>query len=302
MSEPAEVAGWITDIEHFSTRDGPGIRTTVFFQGCPLKCRWCSNPETWFAGARLYRRAARCVQCGACVATCTLHAIDLARAEPIDRASCNNCMDCVQVCPHAALERVGRQCTVRDVVDEVMRDLPFYGPSGGVTLSGGEPLAQPAFLSALVGGLRREHLSIVLDTSGVGPAGLLSSLLDDLDLVLLDIKHMDSERHRQGTGVGNEAILAAARAVAGRGKLRISMPLIPGFNDDPDNVLATGQFARSLGVDWLDLMPMHALGSAKYGYLGISSPFGALEGQSTTSRSVQLLRSLGLQTTIGRMM
>jgi len=213
-------------------------------------------------------------------------------------------MDCVEACPHGALKRAGKQVTVGEVVDELVRDIPFYAGGGGATLSGGEPLAQPEFVASLTAVLRAHRVSVVLDTSGQGSPALLDRLLPDLDLVLFDIKHMDSKCHRAGTGIGNELILDNARRVAREGKLRISLPLVPGFNDSDANVQATGEFARSLDVAWVDLMPLHQLGAAKYGYLGMPSPyprFGKLS-EDRVARIMELLESLGLRVTVGRMM
>jgi pyruvate formate lyase activating enzyme len=301
---PSNTTGWITDIERFSTRDGPGIRTTVFFKGCPLRCMWCSNPETWSPSADLYFRAARCQSCARCMHACAPQALDLRSDSRVNRAVCTHCMRCVDVCPQAAWASIGREVTPEEVLREVLRDLPFYHGEGGVTLSGGEPLAQPDFLTSLLCALAKEKLSVVLDTSGVGPIELVESILPTLALVLLDIKHMDSTRHREGTGMGNEAILEIARTIAAAGKLRISLPLVPGFNDDDTNISATGDFARSLGVEWIDLMPLHRMGADKYRYLGMQAPYRQFEqpSQGHTEEIVRTLCSMGLRVTVGRLM
>jgi pyruvate formate lyase activating enzyme len=302
-SSPRNVAGQITGIGRFSTKDGPGIRTTVFLKGCPLRCAWCSSPETWNSNPDLCFHIAHCERCGACL-QCPEAAIDLQSPERIARLRCTRCMLCVDLCPHGALAAVGRQVTVGDVVDEVVRDMPFYQDGGGATLGGGEPLAQPEFLAALVATLRAAGVSVVLDTSGYGPSDVLEQLMPQLDLVLLDIKHMDPQQHRERTGVTNDLILDNARRIAPHHKLRISLPLIPGFNDDSANVLATGEFARGLGVESIDLMPMHQLGAARYGQLGIESPFPGFPdlGGKPLAGAVRLLESMGLRVTVGRMM
>ena len=303
MTRPSDTGstGWVAGVERWSTRVGPGIRTTVFFKGCPLRCAWCSSPETWRSHADLYFRLARCQRCGACL-SCPESAIDL--EAHIDRARCTLCMACVDTCPHGALQRIGKLVSDREVVEEVARDTPFYDGGGGATLSGGEPLVQPEFLARLVQSLRTRDISVVLDTSGHGPPQLLDSLLPLLDLVLFDIKHMDPERHRTITGVGNELILFNARRVARHGKLRISFPLVPGLNDDDQNVEATGAFARETGAEWVDIMPLHRLGEARYAFLGLPSPYAPfpelLDRRIATVKD--MLVGLGLRVTIGRMM
>lgn len=297
--------GVITDITKFATHDGPGIRTTIFVKGCPLQCRWCSNPETQKLYPQLYFIAKKCKECGKCEKACPSCAISCDKNNKVNRQTCLLCMDCVEVCTNDAFKKIGREVTVREIMQEVERDKPFYGTSGGMTISGGEPLSHQAiFTINLLKSCYERGISTVLDTSGYAVFEIMEEALKYTDLVLLDIKHMDPIKHRAGTGVSNELILKNAKLMCQKTEVRISLPLIPDFNNSEQNIRETAQFAKGLGVEWLDLNPFHTLGSGKYQYLGLESPYPKLKAISKENivEVRKVIESYGLKTTIGRMM
>lgn len=301
---PDGLVGSITDIRKFSTHDGPGIRTTIFLKGCPLRCNWCSNPETQKAYPELYFIPKRCNTFGACVDICPEGAINIENKSIIDRSKCNRCMKCTRACPHGAYKEIGRKASVGEVMVECEKDLPFYQSDGGITISGGEPLYQPDFTIALFQACREKQLSTVLDTSGYGDAVVVEKVLPLTDLVLLDIKHMDSDKHMEGTGVPNEVILQNARLMAQKVRIRVSLPLIPDFNNSQDNLEKTALFSRSIGAESVDINPIHALGAHKYQYLGLPSPYVAYKEitREDIKKAQEIFQSEGMTTTIGRMM
>ncbi|MBN2570261.1 MAG: glycyl-radical enzyme activating protein [Deltaproteobacteria bacterium] len=294
----------VTELKKFATHDGPGIRTTVFLKGCPLQCKWCSNPETMLPHRQLYFIAKRCKQFGECVDVCPAGAISMDMKNKIDRSACTLCMKCVQECPYNAFLQVGMHMSIDDVMKEIEKDIPFYGNDGGLTLSGGEPLYQSDFAIALLKRCREAGISTVLDTSGYASHEIVKDAMDYTDLVLLDIKHMNPEQHRKGTGVNNTLIFENAEIMAKKAKIRISLPLIPGFNDTEKNLIETARFAISLGIDHIDVNPLHTLGNAKYIYLGMDSPYE--QYKEIEQQRIELAKSIfegfDLKVTVGRMM
>ena len=267
----ADCLATVFEIERFALNDGPGIRTVVFFKGCPLACRWCSNPESQRAEVELVYRPRRCLACGRCVEACGQKALELAQAVVIDRERCTACGDCVRACNTAALTLAGSRLAVGEILREVLRDEAFYRNSGGgVTFSGGEPTAQPQALRALAGLCRESGLHTCLETCGFCGWETLRDTLPVLDLILFDLKHLDEARHEELTGVGNALVLANFRRLLEAGKAVVArFPLIPGTNDDPRHLERVGEFLAGCSPGMrVDVLPYHRLGSSKYAGLG----------------------------------
>jgi pyruvate formate lyase activating enzyme len=267
--------GRITKIQRFSISDGPGIRTTVFFKGCSLRCQWCANPETQTVSAEIVYHAERCVaNCGACVEVCTPGALRLdGRRVILVRDVCNRCFRCVSVCPTNALLVVGQEVSVEQILETVARDDAFYRASGGgITLSGGEPLAQPAFALELLAASRQRGWHTVVDTAGDVEWAALREILQYTDLLLYDIKHVDDIRHHAGTGARNTRSLQTAERLAALGwPLVVRVPLIPGFNADQESLEGIAAFVAKLrSVHYVEIVPYHRLGQPKYASLGRS--------------------------------
>ncbi|HBC94242.1 MAG TPA: glycyl-radical enzyme activating protein [Pelotomaculum sp.] len=296
--------GIIADIKKFETHDGPGIRTTVFIKGCFLKCKWCANPETQEPLPQLYFVPKRCKNFGGCVDVCPAGAISMTPDNKVNRQKCTLCMKCVEACPYSAFKQVGRVVTVDEVMEEVEKDRPFYGLDGGLTISGGEPLYQPDFTRGLLEKSKEKGISTVLDTTGYAKWEVLEDILKFTDMVLLDIKHMDPVKHREGTGVSNKMILENAKLIAEKCKTRISLPLVPGYNNSNENLTATAEFLKTINVEWVDIVPLHLLGSSKYEYLDLASPYNEIRSinKEEVIKARDIFTQCGFKTTIGRMM
>ena len=268
--------GTIFDIQRFSLHDGPGIRTTVFLKGCPLRCRWCHNPEGMTARPVLSFQVERCVLCGACAAGCARGAHRVADGRhDLDRGRCMGCGDCVLACCAGALERVGRDVSVEEILAVVMRDEPFYRNSGGgMTLSGGEPMAQPAFTRELLREAKAGGLHVALETCGYAAFDLFAAVLPDVDLFLYDLKDTDPARHMENTGVALAPILDNLRRLDAAGaRLWLRCPIIAGMNADETHLAALAALAATLrNAERISLLPYHPLGQSKYRRLGISDP------------------------------
>jgi pyruvate formate lyase activating enzyme len=294
--------GLVFDIQRFSVHDGPGIRTLVFLKGCPLRCLWCDNPEGQAPAPELVFRQSLCIGCGACVPACPRGALHLEdTALRVERDLCDLCGQCVQVCSPQALSIAGRWMSVGEVLSEVGRDRVFYDTStGGMTVSGGEPLGQPRFLEALLRAAKAERISTTLETSGHAPWPSLERVMRWTDLVLYDIKHADPAAHRRLTGVSNELILENARRIAGLGvPMVVRCPIVPGLTDDLRDLRSLFQFVADLpGVKELHLLPYHRLGEPKYTMLG--RQYGLKGTQPPTPEAMprlsELARAQGLRT------
>lgn len=260
-------------IKRYALHDGPNIRTTIFFKGCPLSCHWCHNPEGIDFDLRLLSMEEKCVGCGECIDVCPEGALRL-REKGIDRdtSRCNLCGTCVAVCPALAHEATGWSMRTEELLAELRKDLPFFEQSGGgVTISGGEPLCQPEGLTALLQGCASLGIHRAVDTCGYVPTATLVKIALHVDLFLYDLKHMNSARHRQLTGVANETILGNLKALSANDRtIRVRIPLIGDINDDEENIRATGIFAASCkGVEGIDILPFHPSATAKYRKLSI---------------------------------
>jgi pyruvate formate lyase activating enzyme len=278
-----DVTGTIFNVQRYSLHDGAGIRTIVFLKGCPLRCQWCSNPESQQPEPELARNPVRCLgveSCGWCGSTCSAGALVFPEsgAPVVDRDRCLNCMLCAGACPAQALTPYGRTVSVGEVVDLVERDSVFFSRSGGgMTLSGGEPLLQSRFALALLREARKRRIDCAIETCGHVPWGVLAEACGLAQAVFFDLKVVDSDRHETFTGLGNGVILRNFRRMAETFPeltICVRTPIIPGCNDTADDIGAildvVGEYPR---VDYA-ILPYHRLGSLKYQSLDRAFPMG----------------------------
>ena len=269
--------GIIFNVERFAIHDGPGIRTVVFLKGCPLRCAWCSNPESQRLERELFHSAKKCLGgavCGACAAACPNGAIvNGGGVLSFRRELCTACGACAAACPSRALEMQGRSRSSGDVLRELLADEPFFRNSGGgVTLSGGEPLLQAEFCAELLEQCRALHLHTCVETAGHVPWDSLALAAPHVCQFLYDVKHLDSARHRAGTGVGSELILDNLKCLSAefpQVPITVRTPVIPGFNDSEADIGAIAEFLAPLqSVKDYALLAYHSFGAAKYRALG----------------------------------
>ncbi len=270
------VTGRIFDIQRFSLHDGPGIRTTVFMKGCPLHCIWCHNPESISPHPAVSFVPEKCIGCGYCFRVCPNggHRMDPEKGHVRDRERCEACGLCTRECYSGALELVGRDATVEEVLGEVLRDTPFYETSGGgMTLSGGEPLQQTEFTEALLSAAKKAGLHCCVDTSGHAQWDSFERVIPFVDLFLYDYKQTDPDLHRKYTGASNELILANLRKLHQRGAtVRLRCPIIPGLNDHEEHFAGIAALARELpGLEGVQIMPYNRLGESKLERLGLDA-------------------------------
>jgi pyruvate formate lyase activating enzyme len=296
--EGTAIRGRIFDIQRFSLHDGPGIRTTVFLKGCPARCLWCHNPESQSFAPEVLVVETRCASCGTCATVCP-HG-----APPPGSGLCTACGACVDACPAGARRLAGRETTVDVVMEEVLRDRVFYEESGGgVTFSGGEPLAQPEFLSALLEACRAAGVHTAVDTCGFSPRERLLALAPLVGLFLFDVKLVDDARHRALTGLPAAPILENLRALAAaHGNVWIRVPVVPGHTDAAADVAATASLVAGLpGVRRVSLLPYHRTGAAKARRLAREYPLDALAPppRERLEDLAALFRAHGLAVRIG---
>ncbi|MGD0610706.1 MAG: glycyl-radical enzyme activating protein [Anaerolineales bacterium] len=295
------IHGIVFDIRKYSIHDGPGIRTTVFFKGCPLHCDWCHNPESRAFQPELIFRSNRCILCESCLEACPNGAItrqgDLILT---DREKCKTSGECVLACEAEARQLVGRTMSVDQVMEEIEADRAFYDQSGGgVTFSGGEPLAQRAFLFGLLAACKARALHTTLDTSGYATWAVMDKIRGYVDLFLYDLKLMDNVRHRRYTGVSNQKILSNLTTLSELGhRIIIRIPVIPGINDDEANLRQTGAFLAALPVrPAVELLAYHQTGLAKYESLGLEYRLAEIQPPEPMRMEgiAEILRGSGLQ-------
>lgn len=263
--------GIVFNIQRFSLHDGPGIRTIVFLKGCPLRCKWCSNPESQELKPVVTYRKSSCNKCYECISACPQKAITPTEdGIKIDRTKCDNLLECVDSCAPGALKIEGREVTVDEVVEEVMKDEAFYRTSGGgITLSGGEILMQHSFAVAILKAIKEKGISTAIETTGYGNWNHLQTVLEYTDYVLYDLKHTDENMHKEGTGVGLSLILDNLTRVAESGKnLTVRMPIIPEFNMNEKHILKAIEILKKLNRNEVHILPFHQFGKQKYEYLG----------------------------------
>ena len=268
----ADMTGTVFNTQKFSIHDGTGIRTLIFMKGCPLRCIWCSNPESQRTGPEVMFVRSKCTGCGKCAALCREAAVDDVTFD-IDRSRCVKCGLCTSKCYAGAKKMTGRQVTVREMMELIEKDRIFYTNSGGgVTVGGGEPALQHGFVEELLKACRASHIHTAIETCGYGRWQDICGMFDNADQIFFDLKAMDPELHRRLTGVSNELILHnAEQAAAGGNEIIFRIPLIPGCNDSLTNIEDTGAFVGGLSGNGsnvsIEILPYHDLGRDKYRWL-----------------------------------
>jgi pyruvate formate lyase activating enzyme len=262
----AHTRGLIFNVMRFSIHDGPGIRTTVFLKGCPLRCPWCHNPEGQAREPEVTYVQERCIRCGECVSRCPNGALHLNGHVQRDEKLCQRCGECADACSSDARQVVGRWMSVSEVLDDVLKDVVFFDESGGgLTISGGEPFMQAAFLESLLEACRSRKIRTVVDTCGHADPQVMRRSVKSVDLFLYDLKVMDGEKHQTLTGVKNDLILKNLRLLAECGaRVLARVPVIPGVNDDTENLEALADFLIPLHLRDVELLPFHRIGRDKY--------------------------------------
>jgi pyruvate formate lyase activating enzyme len=297
------MSGMVFNVMRYALHDGPGIRTVVFLKGCPLACQWCHNPESQGSRPELMITVKRCTGCGDCLTACPTGAAVLVDGVPGATKACTACGQCVDACLVGARTITGRTMTVAEVMSELVRDRVFFEESGGgVTFSGGEPFMQPAFLRSLLEACQDEGISTAVETCGMTDQGELLGMADKVDLFLYDVKLMDTTRHGEATGVGNETILTNLATLAeAHAHVIIRFPVIPGFNDDNENVDLVVAMMRRLGLHDIDLLPYHRIGTDKYRRLG--RPYELAELQPPSAETMEDIRRIfadaGIEVSVG---
>lgn len=298
-----DTEGVLFNIQRYSLHDGPGIRTIPFFKGCPLACKWCSNPESQRPQPELMFKKSDCIRCGKCIDACKQRAISADNPFFIDRERCIQCGDCTRVCPTQALEMKGKRMTVSEVMRELQKEENLYRRAGGgVTLSGGEPLAQPEFARELLKACKEKGWHTAIETTGFTSKAVIEDVFPWVDLALTDIKAIDPRVHEQNTGVNNRQILENLIRISFITKTIVRIPVIPGVNDNAQEIRSIAEFACLMsGVDTLHLLPYHTFGENKYHLLGRIYPLSAAKTHSPEKMDTlkNVVESMGFHCHIG---
>lgn len=268
--------GRIFNIQKFSINDGPGIRTVVFFKGCPLKCAWCANPESQEMRTQILWDEKKCQHCLTCVKNCPVQAIkNFGEKISVDCKICTECKICVENCPARALTIEGEKKSVEEILRVVMQDVDFYEESGGgVTLSGGEAMMQADFAVELLQALKEKNIHTAIETTGFAPPEIFARVIKHLDLILFDIKHWDENYHKKKTGVSNVPILKNMKFAIDEGKEVLPrMPVIPDYNNSLDDAKNFVRRLNEVGAKKIQLLPFHQFGENKYKLLGRNYEF-----------------------------
>ncbi|MCD7893083.1 MAG: glycyl-radical enzyme activating protein [Erysipelotrichaceae bacterium] len=258
--------GLVFNIQKFSIHDGPGVRTTVFLKGCPLRCKWCSNPESQFDYVQILYDKSKCAHCLTCVHTCPKQAITHDSRIHIDTSKCIGCLSCVHNCLQEALSYEGEYKSVDEVVNVCLQDKDFYEESnGGVTISGGEGMSQPDFIRTLTSKLKEHDIHLAIETTGYIQHDVFQDLAPRFDLLLFDVKHYDSLKHFEGTGVYNDLIVSNLKWAIEQGiEVLPRIPVIPDFNDSLDDAKGIATLLKEVGAKRVQLLPFHQFGEKKY--------------------------------------
>lgn len=296
----------IFDIKPFAVHDGPGIRTTVFFKGCPLKCKWCHNPEGIGSKPQLSYYEHKCVNCGACAKACcfNVHSFESGSHE-LNRNKCTMCGECVKVCFSEALKIYGTMMTVEEVAETVMKDEIFYRNSGGgLTVSGGEPLLQSEFVNELFSTVKKHSIHTAVDTCGSIPRDNIDLVIDNTDIFLYDLKHADPEQHKAGTGRDNMQILENLLYISECGKnIEVRIPLIPGYNDNEENLNKSGKILKKIkNLSKTVVLPYHDFAKTKYNALNMKDtmPEVSITVNDRLNWAVNILKGHGINAKSGR--
>ena len=262
--------GTVFNIQKFSVNDGPGIRTVVFFKGCPLHCKWCANPESQLPKVQLFHDVKKCIRCRHCMEVCPKHAVSYENNRiHINHSLCNACGECISECPGSALSKEGYETTVDKVIQEVMQDEVFYEESGGgITLSGGELFMQWQFAEEILLAAKEEALHTCCETTGFVKEEIFERIIQLVDHVFFDVKHYDNQKHQEGTGVEQTLILSNLKKAVSMNKTVLPrIPVIPGFNDSLQDAAGFAQVLKNAGATRVQLLPFHQFGENKYDLL-----------------------------------
>ncbi|WP_066644703.1 glycyl-radical enzyme activating protein [Christensenella timonensis] len=296
MYQSEEIKGTVFDLQRYSIHDGSGIRTIVFLKGCPLRCRWCANPESQKKEREMMISHKKCIACGTCQAVCDKDAISVgADGIAYRKEKCDYCGACIANCRAQGLKIAGREMSVQEIIDEITKDEIFYITSGGgLTVSGGEPLSQHEFLLKLLKSAQERGIHTAIETCGVCAPEVFREVLKYVDLLLMDLKHTDNEKHKEWTGGSNEAILKNWEWAAKNKKHIICrIPVIPGFNDTEKEIKDIAKFISGIGIREMHLLPYHNLGESKYIALGME--YSMHDVKKPEDDAMQALRAAAMQ-------